>query len=108
MNLHPDAVPLPDHEIVVAYPPGWKIVREHPPRTPAANQIKDRIDNLALWVARRPAALLGFRNQPFQHFPLPVCKITRIDLLAYHRDLIAKMVKFVQLKMLIARIFSTF
>jgi hypothetical protein len=53
VDLLPEPVASPDHEVTIDDPPWRQIVREQPPGDPAANDVEYRVEDGAPGVARR-------------------------------------------------------
>ena len=66
---------LPPAKVVIDGLPLGILMGQHPPGTPTAQHVQNRIDNLAS-RDKRPAALQGWLwDQRLQHLPLRICQI---------------------------------
>jgi hypothetical protein len=77
----PDPFPLPPAKVVIDGLPPGKLMGQQAPGTPTAQDVQNRIDDLAS-RDKRPAALQGWlRDQRFQQLPLRI-RETRRDRLS--------------------------
>jgi hypothetical protein len=61
-------------------------MRQHPPRTAAAGQIEQSIDDVAQLIGTGPSALAAFRlvKQVFNVMPLEICQVAGVSLPCVH------------------------
>ena len=72
------AVYPPLAEVVVDRLPGRVFFGQHPPRTPAPEQVEDGVRDVPVRPLRRTATLLGRREQRFEDGPLLVGEVGRV------------------------------
>jgi hypothetical protein len=69
MHPLPGAVPTPAPEVLVDKLPWRQVMWHQTPRTAAAQDIKDAVEDLPLGVFLRPATGFGFRYQTLNQVP---------------------------------------
>ena len=104
IDFLPEPVLAPLGKVVVAQPPRRQVMRQEPPRAPAAHDVEDGIDDQSPVVTRWPSKLWRHRQQRAQERPFNISKITRIRFLVRHPKLSTPFLQIVQvLKSLVAK-----
>ena len=87
VELLPQAQLLPLAEVMVNQSPWRKVVRNISPRAPGFGDILDRVEDLALFIARRSpkSPLLG--KEGAQDFPFTVADVAVVRLSGLHPKL---------------------
>jgi hypothetical protein len=84
MHPLPCAVLAPAPEVLVDNLPGRQVMGHQPPRTAAAHDIEDAVEDLPLGVCLRPASRLGCRHQMLDQIPFFVAEVGRIRFAGFH------------------------
>ena len=72
MDPGPNPFAFPAPQVVIDRLPRREVVRQKPPRTACAQQIQDRLNDLALGRAARATARRGIGDHRLDHGPLAV------------------------------------
>src|SRR4030095_2783894 len=65
--------------------PGWQIVRQQLPGTPAADCIKDAVEDFSPAVLGRTATRFDYGHESLQVFPLGIGQVSVVRSAARHR-----------------------
>jgi hypothetical protein len=74
----PLAILAPCVEVVVDHPPGWQIMRHHPPGNTPVENIKAPINDATKIMAALSPPFLALRKKGADEPPLFVCQICRV------------------------------
>lgn len=85
-SIHPleRAVVPPRFEKLIHSSPGRELVRQHPPRTPCARDVKHRVNDFAHVGAARSSSRFGRGNQWYDPLPLRIGHVGRVSLPCFH------------------------
>ncbi len=84
MHQLPGAIFLPTPKVLVDNLPRRQVMGYQPPRTAAAHDIEDAVQDLPLGVLLGPAPRFGFRHQMFDQIPFFVAEVGRIRFSGFH------------------------
>jgi hypothetical protein len=80
MHHLPRAIQAPLAKVVIDDPPRRQVMRQHPPRTAAAQQIEDGVEDFPLGIGLGPAPWFGVGHQMLDQVPFFVTEIRRVRL----------------------------
>ena len=90
VNSLPDAVVFPVPEVIVRQAPGWQVMGQGSPRVAVAGDIEDGVDDPAPCIVGRSTVWFGGRYEWFQHLPLRIAQVGRIEYAATHAAILGK------------------
>jgi hypothetical protein len=78
MNLRPQTLQTKQTVVIVNRTPGWKLMRQHTPRTTGSIEVEDGVDYFLHADRARPTAGFGWWNKWFYELPLLIRQIAWI------------------------------